>query len=239
MGTIQEVIEKVQKLRRLATSSNVHEAAAAAAAADKLIQEHGLAEAQLEVDGQTAAERPEQETLTSWTRIVTWERVLAKGLANHYDCTTLVQPDYVNARSETKYQVIGRPSDLASVRYMFAWLVVEIERLAQQNRGQGRVWLRSFRHGAVEGVLSAMRESKQAARETATSTALVLVDQRLALAEAERERLHPDMTKTRGVRFSHDPYAFRQGQSAGRSLHQTDARLAASGTRALPKGGDS
>ena len=58
MSTVEEVIAKVQKLCRLATSTNVHEAAAAAAAADRLIQEHDLAEAQLQSEGVTGAEAP-------------------------------------------------------------------------------------------------------------------------------------------------------------------------------------
>jgi hypothetical protein len=48
ISPLESVIAKIKALRALATSSNVHEAAAAAAQAEALLQKHRLDEAALE-----------------------------------------------------------------------------------------------------------------------------------------------------------------------------------------------
>lgn len=209
MSTLQDVIDKIAKLRRLATSTNVNEAAAAAAAADKLMQEHGIAEAQLEASGEKDAEpiAHDPDPLIEWTgRRPGWQRVLAARLAHHYGCSAWGEHDHtIDGRNKHIYRMrlVGRASDIASVRYMYAWLVVEIERLAQQRRGHGRSWLDSFRCGAVDGVTNALYRAKKAvlaetATHAGTSTAITLVENRADLAKAERDRIHPDLRKAIG-----------------------------------------
>jgi Protein of unknown function (DUF2786) len=225
MSDIQRIIEKVQKLRKLARSDNIHEAEAAAAAADRLIQEHGLAEAQLEAQGQQVAEPVAEDAtpLAAWHRASTWQRILASGLIRHYDCATYLYWDYKNCNSvgnpALAQKVIGRASDIALVRYMWSWLSVEIERLAQLHKGNGRSWLDSFRRGAVNGVLNKLFENKQKVRDEAAakakvaeeilkvvnpaataaqpagSSALALYDKRKEDAKAKLYELHPDIKK--------------------------------------------
>ena len=256
MADIASVIDKVQKLRRLARSENPNEAAAAAAAADRLIQEHGLAEAQLQADGKQAAETvtEDQSPLAAWTgKTPTWQRILASGLARHYDCASYL----VWIRSNTlAHKIIGRPSDLATVRYMWGWLSVEIERLAQLHKGEGRSWLDSFRRGAVDGVLDKLYESKRAAREevqakvklaaaispdlAAPSAALVIYDRRRQEAVDAMKELHPDVAKrmkrSRGGRSFNGPSrhdAFGEGKRAGSNIHVGASLGASSQTRSL------
>ena len=241
----------------LARSENPNEAAAAAAAADRLIQEHGLAEAQLQADGKQAAETvtEDQSPLAAWTgKTPTWQRILASGLARHYDCASYL----VWIRSNTlAHKIIGRPSDLATVRYMWGWLSVEIERLAQLHKGEGRSWLDSFRRGAVQGVLYKLDESKRAAREevqakarvvaainpdlqTNTSSALAIYDRRREEAVDAMKELHPDvaerMKRSRGGRSFNGPSrhdAFGEGKRAGSNIHVGASLGASSQTRSL------
>lgn len=247
MSTLSSIIEKIQKLRRLATSSNVNEAAAAAAAADRLIQEHGLEEAQLEADGQTAGEMAslEAEPVASWTGLTpAWQLSLGSLLAHHYDCACFRERNvYGKSRKVESLRIVGRPSDVATMRYMFAWLTLEIERLAHGSRAAAgaspaeTVAIRnSFRHGAVHGVIYAMRESKRAARATATSAAIVLVDSRLAASEAALKHAEPGLVSAAKVGGASRGDAYRDGVKAGRDLHGRDkASLSSNGARQLPR----
>ncbi len=86
-------MEKVRKLRALATSSNIHEAAAAAALAEHLLHEHELEEADVPAtNGEEPRERAELagEYLDSHGANVTrWRSMLANYLARVHGCTTV------------------------------------------------------------------------------------------------------------------------------------------------------
>jgi hypothetical protein len=242
VGTHQDLIAKIQKLRRLSTSNNVHEAAAAAAAADKLIQEHGLEEAQLQADGESG-ERPseDEQPFGDWHgRTPQWQLRLAIGLLRHYDCASYRNNTWSSGR--TTLHVIGRPSDVASARYMYLWLSLEVERLAQGERGNGRSYINSFRHGAVQGVLNAMYVSKRDARHAAetenkvSSTALVLIDSRADEAKRALETKHLDLRTGRSIGGANNFDGFRAGERAGRNLHRDHAAIGSGGTRSLGSG---
>ncbi len=263
--SIQGVIEKVQKLRKLARSTNEHEAAAAAAAADRLIQEHGLVEAQLQAEGKVEAEpvAEEKDPLTVWRgRAPTWQRQLASGLTRHYDCAAYLSWDYEHRTSTggpgLRHNLVGRASDVAAVRYMYGWLSVEIERLAQTHKGSGRSWLDSFRRGAVQGVLNKLYASKKAARGevearvavasaidpgTKAGAGLVLYDRRREEAVETMKSLHEEvaerMKRSRGGRSFASPSewsAYRQGQEEGRSIHVGASIGGGKATKALGGG---
>jgi hypothetical protein len=232
--SLPAVIAKVQKLLRLAKSDNANEAANAAAAADRLIQEHGLAQAQLEADGVSPAEAVAESDapLVEWSgRRPAWQYRLVIGLVTHYDCASYTR-DYGTAQQSC---IVGRASDVEATRYMYAWLVVEIERLAQTEKGcgRGRAWLNSYRHGAVQGVIREMRWAKEEARETATSAALVLVDDRKEAADLALDKLYPKMGHARAPGGATEAEAFVRGRDAGAKLHDRKTKLDAGETRRL------
>jgi hypothetical protein len=221
---VSNIIDKIQKLRALAArAGSVHEAEAAAAAADKLVQENGIEEAQLEVQGQLAAEAPieDVEPVAKWVgRTPTWQLLLVCDLMHHYDCVGYRTWIYSDGRNVGEMvPIVGRPSDIANVRFMYGWLVVEIERLAQAANveGNGRSWLDSFRRGAAAGVRDKLHESKKAVVQAATArakvaeeilhavnpaapitsatAALALYDKRKDEAKAKLYALHPGLEK--------------------------------------------
>lgn len=225
---IQHVIAKIAKLRALATSSNLNEAAAAAAAADRLMQEHSIAEAELEAAGEAPKEPVAlaDDPFAQWSerRVPQWQRKLAWRLIGHYDCIGIES----NMRGRggcvevpaAFIRIIGRKSDIDAARYMYAYLTLEIERLAQLNRGNGRHWLDAFRHGAVFGCLEAMQASKSKVIKEARSTqssAMVLIDSRKAEAQVELARLYPKRGKSHGV-GQRGGSGFRAGRAAGKQL---------------------
>ena len=82
--TNNPIIEKIRKLLALANSSNEHEAALAAAHAQRLLSEHNLAMADVE-----AKHRPQSADKVETTVAKTlpkWVRNLSGGVCSAFDC---------------------------------------------------------------------------------------------------------------------------------------------------------
>lgn len=222
------ILEKIRKLLALSKSDNANEAAVAAAAAQRLMTEHQIAEAEL---GSTAAdERAQREVdplfTTNGSTMPAWLDVLSLGICKANGVYSFI--DGVRGKPR-RLVLIGRPSDVASVRYLFAWLRLEIERLTKRNvAGKGRTAVASYRMGCVVGVLSAMRETTKAARQQATGAALVKLDARLDEARA----MAPGNMKARALGPLRDAGAYQQGKADGRRIH-TGSSLGAAGGRLL------
>src|SRR6202040_2551491 len=98
-----------------------------------------------------------------------WQLRLALGICKHYDCATYVQRPHLEKTTQEEVRMVGRPDDVEAARYMFAWLSMEVQRLAKSTpvddfaryMNTEKEWRDSFKHGAVEGIINAMHESKQ------------------------------------------------------------------------------
>jgi hypothetical protein len=231
---LQRVLERIQKLRALEGSPNVHEAATAAALADKLIQQHKLEEAELEAGTGERSERPDEapDPLLQERRATTWKWRLASGLARHYDVALYRQSVLDSAESGRDFlaqpprrgvvsalRMVGRPSDLAALRWMFAWLSTEIEQLAGRAVvGRGRRWGNAFRIGAVSTVVTALAQSKAALEPGAcASNASIILAQRGEQADRRMRELHPDLGVAR-LGSATDAHGFEAGKLAGHSI---------------------
>jgi hypothetical protein len=232
---LRRVLERVQKLRALKGSPNVHEAATAAALADKLIQEHKLEEAELEAGSGERAERPDEapDPLLQERRATTWKWRLACGLAAHYDVAVYRQGGWGSTEPGldamappardgmvSTLRMVGRPSDLAALRWMFAWLSTEIEQLAiRAVVGRGRRWGNAFRIGAVSTVVTALAQSKAALTRGGSGTgASIILAQRREHADQRMRELHPDLGAAARLGSATDAHGFEAGKLAGRSI---------------------
>ncbi len=225
-GGIDRVLRKVRALRKLATSTNVHEAQAAAAQADALIQKHRLEEAQLDAgtDAEAAvADASEPVDVEHGTRRVVWRSLLLTVIAKHYGCAS-----YCAYGRRVEGRVVGRAGDVALVRFMFAWVVSEIARLASAAT-RGRSARLAFCRGAVDGFRVALHRAKQRAiaehyaRSGTMSAAMVLADRAVA-AEQELSRLFPSIRIARESDVR-DVDAYRDGRRAGEALRPDAAAL--------------
>ena len=237
------LIEKIRRLRALAQSSNVNEAAAAAAAAETLIQKHNLAEAVLESES-VEEEVTSEETAELGTTMPLWKSMLCSALARAYQCAGKFATQRVwNADSQrfqptaNTYVAYGRASDLATLKYQYAFFSVEIERLCSIHaKGRGRTYANSFRLGAMVAIVDAIGKATGQAREGADARALVIVDQRLEAAKAARAEASPNAVKDkRSARYDLDRAGYEAGQRAGSGVSQR-SQLAADGTRLLAAG---
>lgn len=161
--THTEALDRVAKLLRLAKSDNPHEAASAAALAQKIIDRHNLDVAALNDASATPLEPVRDEMLDSKTS--TWSMRLASALCDLNGCRIYYRPGQ-------SVQMIGRASDTQTVRYLYQWLTREIDRLcARDGAGMGKTWRNNFRLGAVDAVTRRLREEKETTREEAKAEA--------------------------------------------------------------------
>jgi hypothetical protein len=233
------IIEKIRALRALATSANMHEAQAAAAQAARLAEKYRIDEAELLLAGE-AVEEPmhvDPEPIVAWARTVYWQARLASVLGKHHGCAVYRETKYHYAARRTKefrIRAVGRPSDIALVRYFYGWLSVEIVRLADKAcKGMGRSYRASWCAGAVRGIDEQLTAASRQVREQAhaSSSALVLVGDRHKVADKFMRGLMKLRSGSWGGRLS-DGDAYRAGIERGKQINLGGALPAAH--RALP-----
>ena len=180
----RDPLQTVRKLLALARSTHVHEAAAAAARAQELIERYRL-ESLLEAEATAAADPIEEEVLETARRQRRWKTVLASRLAQANHCVSFVR----KGDRERQIVVAGRGADRAAVRALWEWLVPQLEWLsATHGAGHDKRWHDDFRIGAVETIAARLAEAGTAEQQAISPQALVriepaLVARRRALQE--------------------------------------------------------
>lgn len=215
-----DLLARVRKLLALATSPNVHEAAAAAGLAQKLVARHRL-EHWFDAE-QTAADDPDpivdarDTPLETSKRLRTWKVVLASALAEANGCAV-----YTLERGKDQAIVlVGRARDRTSVHELWKWLVTRIEWLsASHGAGRDHKWHEAFRVGVVGAVAARLVQAEGEVRAEWTEGALLRVDPLIAAHREAVERFvgeHLNLGKGRGFRV--DASAWEQGRRAGQDL---------------------
>lgn len=179
-----KIVEKIRKLLRLAKSSNEHEAALAAAHAQRLLAENNLNEEDL-AERETTLEAEIAGTDTV-KKPADWLFLLASAVAGAFDCSY-----FHSSRGKTFFIGVGVDHEVAA--FTFGYLYRTINRLAaqfmsksQQRRltpkGQ-RKSRRSFCLGATHVICLKLNEQKFFT--PITCTALVPVKKALVIAKME------------------------------------------------------
>ena len=212
----------MHKLLALSTSSNVHEAASAAAAAQALIARHQLEDllaADVDADDPSDPITDGREApLEVATRPRRFRAVLASGVAelNGGVAWSLDVDDAV------ALCFCGRASDRQIVAALFGWLAVRIEWLsatAAGSRSRSRSWHEAFRVGAAETIVARLAEGGGPAGDDVERAALVQVEPRRAARAAAVDRfVQANLRFGTGKGFSVDARGFEHGRVAGRSL---------------------
>jgi hypothetical protein len=218
------LLNKVKALlsKTVENGATKEEAANAARIAQSIITKHRLEFVELSADNEIGEHSP----LYFGKRIVYWRSDLAYWVCQFNGCQIIYRKlwsdenkDYVIGLS-----IIGRSSDVAVVRYLFEHISREIERLCTQalaeNKGSGKHYANSFKHGAVSMIVRRMRLAHEAVlnAQPSNSTAIVKLDQRAAEVEAWMKssiklKSHTDLA-TRS--FSAEGY--QAGRDAGASI---------------------
>lgn len=239
--THAEAVSKALRLLRLAQSDNPHEAALAAAKAQEIIDRYkltGIGE---------GSEIPEEESIKDFEaplesltgNFIRWRTALASTLAKVNQSRV-----YLKAATRT-LQIVGRPSDAETVRYMYQYLVREIERLtAVHAKGNGKTWANNFRLGIVDEIrdrLAEQREATASAMRIESPSAIVKIDQSLVRMEAQSAAVETWMEENLKLRASytrarHDYGAREAGRKAGREINLGGGKGLTSGAKQLGSG---
>jgi hypothetical protein len=228
----EKVLDRVRKLLKLAESSNVHEAANAAARAQALMERHRIDAAALDdAEPESIGDYPD-EPLESSRRIPRWKLGLAATVARLGGCRV-----YLSGHGDRRAVIlVGRADDAAAVRLLYAHLCRELDRLTRKlGHGRGRKWCTAFRLGAVATVVERLEQAQAEAHRAARAEARQQVEagDRGALARIEhglarlkeldaaldawmRDNLDLRRRRPRTVRADADAYA--QGRAAGHSV---------------------
>jgi hypothetical protein len=163
MMTPQEAMAKASKLLKLSESSNPNEAALAAQRAQEILTRYKIDATMLSMD--SGIETPEEpigrgETLEEGrVQIAGWKLRLASKIAFANSCRAY--------QSGPAIGIIGRPSDIEKVRYLYAMLSIEIEALTKRDaKGKGRSYATEYRYGVVAAIADKLSQAKAKVAET-------------------------------------------------------------------------
>ena len=240
--TYEEAITKVQKLLRLATSSNVNEAALAAAKAQEIMDAYEIQEAVLATS--TGPENPDSEEdkdpFIDYGRMgdaldptnTVWRTSLACGLAEVNICK-------IYTSSGRGIQIIGRPKNVQTIRYMYGFIIHQINKLADEHKGFSRTWKNNFRLGAVHTINARLKEQKKATQTTWVQDnkhlPAVVVNKTLARLQQNKVDLANWVQQNTRLRpgyrrhMRNDPTAYQYGIRAGHSVNLGGGARAAIG----------
>lgn len=233
--TLANAMQKAAKLLRLAQSDNPHEAALAASRAQEIIDRY-----KLNMDTATMGEAGEIESnepvecfgrdpLDRDKILQRWKAQLAMSIGKQNQVYVWRQGGNLN--------LVGRPSDVSTVRYFFTFIVREIERIASRDcKGCGRTYWNNFRLGAVETVTKKLAAQHSRTIEAVKTEAiaqggmaLVVVEKNLALMDkrtAEAKEFAHAKHKLKAGSSSqvrYDTSARNAGRQAGRSINVSGA----------------
>ena len=216
------VMAKISKLLALAKSANVNEAANAAAAAQRLMDEHRRAAADLAASTPTAAGGIGESSFDGRLdgKLVAWRCHLATVIANHNGAIILLRRGLL--------VIVGTPDDVGISRYLFDYLTREIDRLtASHARRKGRAYANSFRIGCVHTIKLRLDTERAKAVRASATTALVIAG--ADKARAWFERTANRKITTRAVGTTSDPTGLVAGMAAAHTITLTRGLAAPTG----------
>ena len=171
-----KILTRIQKLLNLASGSSEHEAASAAAQAQKLMAKYDLCIEDITEDDEKRATTVIEVEVASGKRMISWVYDLFCAVTDAFGTRTLIVDGY-------KYKglkVVGSESDVHATRITFEYLYDTVDRLAEGQAGNGKAFINSYRLGVVASIREKLRAQARAnkkevqAEATEAGTALVL-----------------------------------------------------------------
>ncbi len=168
MTVSAKILDRVQKLLRLAKSDNLHEAANAAAKAQALLDRHrieGFMREPTRVHGDAIQDRRDQP-LDSSKRLRKWKTFLAMQIAPLHQCRVYCLEDAPPGKMR-RLVPVGHRDDLDALDALFRYLVTTVECLTRKHGvGRDRKWCDGFRLGAVHSLVERIEQARQQVLES-------------------------------------------------------------------------
>ncbi len=103
---------------------------------------------------------------------------------------------------------------------MFALLVLACDRLSENLKGQGHIFIASFCIGFVDGIAEQLKLSRAEVAKTVDSTAMIKLNSRQEEANIKMKELYPKLFTSKGRSKSHiDRNAHHMGVESGKNIH--------------------
>jgi hypothetical protein len=193
----EEMMEKIRKLLKLSEgSSNIHEAQSAAARAQKLMMEYNIEQCVDRVSANVPQENIENfsnDPIEKTGRFENWKFSLLGAICKINSCQAVKSRTY---KQGTAVYMVGRKTDVQTVKYIYQYLIREIEHLADRQRGMGRAYIASYKVGCVFGVNENLQKGyddafKEKYAEAAShgTQALMRIDNAKSSLEAKTKEL--------------------------------------------------
>jgi len=209
----ERIVERVARLLALAESPNVHEAEAAASAAQRLMLKYNIdLRAEAGARGYAFA-----HVGRATGRVTESERVLAMLLGRHFFVEVIWVPVYraLEGKRGSILELCGSPANLAMAEYVHAYLTRTAEQLWTEHRSGLRLRSNRDRRTYLAGVMSGFAEKLSRQAKSHVQQGLVWVKD--ADLDDYFRRRHPHI---RHVRYAgqrkNDAYV--HGRDAGRRI---------------------
>ncbi len=237
--TYEQALRKAIACLQLAGSPNQHEAALAASKAQEIIDRYNLCVDDIKM-GNTPKEEAEEnivdfgaDPLHEVCQVDTLWTIRLAGIVAKLNSCRIYYSTKVSGSAIVK--LIGRPSNVQTVRYIFGWLEREVRRITRQEcRGYTRKYQIAFRAGVVDTIYHKLEEQRQETyanvqKEAVNPYAMVLVTNSIARVEAKGlavDKWIADNMKLRQPKFraQTDWSARAHGQEAGKDIRFTKAK---------------
>lgn len=232
---MNDVLGRIRKLLQLSQNNNSpEEAAQAAARAQELMFKYSIGEADLDIERRDEPEKVVDETAhcERGSRRDVWKGVLVNTLARAFGCKSYTMKEW--SEKSHRLQVVGVKSAVQTVSYLFGYLVLEINRLADEAykaHGAGhspRTYRNSFRMGAINTIAKRLKEqtaaqqavvkAKQAAEPQSTALALYKSAQERTEEEYAVISKRLGLRAGKPVRYTQNLNAYQRGKLAGENL---------------------
>lgn len=223
----EKILEVIKKCLALSTSSNEHEAAAAAAKAQELLFKHNLSMAQVEDIQEVSAVGESHENYHVSKNEGFWIRDLAFAVAKFNFCEAMVG----SRHGHNWITFIGEKHNMEVTSEIFKWLAGQLSPLAREawkvyNASNGYERKGAFRRGFFEGAVSTIRHRlfeqwMTLQRQDEKSTALVVIKGKEVSEYVENRFPHAKAAKDT---FLSGCDGHRAGREAGERVSLTSQR---------------
>lgn len=221
------IVARVEKLLGLARSDNAHESAAAAAAAQRLIERHAIAQAEIEAArAGRAHDGHEPLAVVPRDRDDGWLDKLATAIADATGCFAF-REERAGGEGPIALRAAGRDDDVALCRALFAWCRAEVDRivLAAAPVGRGRsIGRRSLVFGAVDRIAAEIARERPAHAGRDGIRALVPGPRRDRPAGEQARAAAGKLSGRRRIDLQLDRRSYLHGFDAARDVYRRGRR---------------
>lgn len=207
------VLDRVAKLLALAESPNIHEAQAAASAAQRLMLKHNLDLAEARAKRGYSFRHLGKPT----ARISEAERWISGILRDHFFVEVIWVPAYrpLEGKPGRVLEICGTPANLELASYVYEFLLTAGERLWRAHQKEKGIRQNRDRRAFLAGVMLGFHEKLRKEKKESEEAGLVWVGD--AELGSYYRRRHPNIRRTKYGGNERNP-AHAEGRKAGQRL---------------------